>query len=133
MGGYGVTNKKYWGSCQTAAPIDTEFGTHVQIHMGMNMPIDTHGGSLVFFRCQAFNSLGKLSNGCTDWHHIWYTSATSSGNGHRLNTICPTPRRHLGGGLGGSQIQVWERCQTAGSIGTKFSTRLWIHLGMDKG
>ena len=26
--------------------------------------------------------LGKLSNGWTDWHHIWYTSADSSGNGH---------------------------------------------------
>ena len=29
-----------------------------------------------------FKSLGKLSNGCTDWHKIWYTSADSSGNGH---------------------------------------------------
>ena len=29
-----------------------------------------------------FKSLGKLSNGCTDWHRIWYTSADSSGNGH---------------------------------------------------
>ena len=33
---------------------------------------------------------GKLSNGCTDWHQIWYTSADSSGNGHRLNTIRPS-------------------------------------------
>ena len=31
-----------------------------------------------------FKSLGKLSNGCTDWHHIWYTSADSSGNGPGL-------------------------------------------------
>ena len=37
-----------------------------------------------------FKSLGKLSNGCTDWHHIWYTSADSSGNRHRLNTIRPS-------------------------------------------
>ena len=29
----------------------------------------------------------------------------------------------------GSQIQVWESCQTAAPIGTKFGTRLWIHLG----
>ena len=29
-----------------------------------------------------FKSLGKLSNGCTDWHPIWYTSADSSENGH---------------------------------------------------
>ena len=33
----------------------------------------------------------------------------------------------------GSQIEVWERCQSAGPIGTKFGTRLWIHLGMDIG
>ena len=45
-----------------------------------------------------FKSLGKLSNGCTDWHQIWYTSADSSGNGHRLNTIRPTiPQGHFGG------------------------------------
>ena len=40
----------------------------------------------------------KLSNGCTDWHQIWYTSADSSGNGHRLNTIRPTvPQGHFRG------------------------------------
>ena len=33
---------------------------------------------------------GKLSNNWTDWHQIWYTSADSSGNGHRLNTIRPS-------------------------------------------
>ena len=37
-----------------------------------------------------FKSLGKLSNNWTDWHQIWYTSADSSGNGHRLNTIRPS-------------------------------------------
>ena len=36
------------------------------------------------------NSLGKLSNGWKDWHQIWFTSADSSGNGHRLNTIRPS-------------------------------------------
>ena len=50
---------------------------------------------------QTFKSLGKLSNGCTDWHHIWYTSADSSGNGHRLNTIRPSiPQGHFGGFYG---------------------------------
>ena len=29
-----------------------------------------------------FKCLGKLSNGSTDWHQIWYMSADSSGNGH---------------------------------------------------
>ena len=37
-----------------------------------------------------FKSIGKLSNGWTDWHQIWYTSVDSSGNGHRLKTIRPT-------------------------------------------
>ena len=49
-----------------------------------------------------FKSLGKLSNGCTDWHQIWYTSADSSRNGYRLNTIHPSIPQ---GVLGGSQIQ----------------------------
>ena len=37
-----------------------------------------------------FKCLGKLSNGWTDWHHIWYKYADSSGNQHRLNTIRPS-------------------------------------------
>ena len=45
-----------------------------------------------------FKCLGKLSNGCTDWHTIWYKSADSSGNRHRLNTIRPSiPQGVLGG------------------------------------
>ena len=58
---------------------------------------------------QQFQSLGKLSNGWTDWHRIWYTSADSSGNGHRLNTIRPSiPQGHLGG-LGGHQFKsIWK-------------------------
>ena len=32
--------------------------------------------------CHKFKSLGKLSNGCTDWHHIWPTYADPSGNGY---------------------------------------------------
>ena len=58
------------------------------------------------FRGKTLKSLGKLSNGWTDWHQIWYTSADSSGNGHRLNTISPLniPGGILGG-FRGSQIQ----------------------------
>ena len=37
----------------------------------------------------------------TDWHQIWYTSADSSGNGHRLNTIRPS----TWGGVRRSPIQ----------------------------
>ena len=77
-------------------------------------------------------NLGKLSNGFTDWHHIWYTSADSSGNGHRLNTIRPTiPQGHIRGGGGGHNFKCLGSCQTAGPIGTTFGTYMHIHLGMD--
>ena len=87
---------------------------------------------------QIFKRHGKLSNGWTDWHQLWFTSADSSGNGHRLNTSHPSiPQgacRGGGGGVRGSHIQkVSGSCQTAGPIGTKFGTPLWIHLGMDIG
>ena len=57
-------------------------------------------------RGQTFKCLGKLSNGWTDWHQLWFTSSDSSGNGHRLNTSRPTI--HQGAFLGrrGSQIQM---------------------------
>ena len=35
--GLGVTNSQVWGSCQTAGPIDTTFGIHLQIHLGMDI------------------------------------------------------------------------------------------------
>ena len=40
--------------------------------------------------CHKFKSIGKLSNGWTDLHQVWYTSADSSAKGHRLNTIRPS-------------------------------------------
>ncbi len=52
-----------------------------------------------------FKSLGKLSNGWTNWHRIWYTSADSSGNGHRLNTIRPSISQGHFGFFRGSHIQ----------------------------
>ena len=44
----------------------------------------------------------NLPNGWTDWHQIWYTSADSSRNGHRLKTISPSICQGAlgGGGLG---------------------------------
>ena len=54
-----------------------------------------------------FKSLGKLLNACIDWHQIWYTSADSSGNGHRLNTIAPQYPRGISGFFSGSQIQMF--------------------------
>ena len=62
------------------------------------------------FRGQIFISLGKLSNGWSDWHQLWFTSADSSGNGHKPNSKSPlnTPGG-IGGGGRGSQIQkYWE-------------------------
>ena len=57
---------------------------------------------------QQFKSLGKLS----DWYQLWFTSADSSGNGHRLNTSRPSIPQVAFRGRGGvrvSQIQKsWE-------------------------
>ena len=44
------------------------------------------GGTWGVLVGQQFNSLGKLS----DWHQLWFTSADSSRNGHRLNTSRPS-------------------------------------------
>ena len=48
----------------------------------------------------------KLPNVWTGWDQIWYMSADSSGNGHRLKTISPldTTRGDFGG-FRGSKIQ----------------------------
>ena len=69
-----------------------------------NSPLNTPGG---FRGGHEFKSLGKLSNNLTGWHQIWYTSADSSGNGHRLNTIRPSISQWAfgGGGFRGSHIQ----------------------------
>ena len=37
--------------------------------------------------CHKFKSLGKMSNGWTDWHQIWHTSADPSGNGYTPNKL----------------------------------------------
>ena len=39
---------------------------------------------------QKCKGLENLPNGWTDWHQIWYTSADSYGNGHRLKTNSPS-------------------------------------------
>ena len=73
---------------------------------------------------QTVKSLGKLSNGWTDWHLIWYPSEDSSGNGHRLKTIRSTlPQGRILGGFRVSTIKKNGKCgQTAGPIGNKFCT-----------
>ena len=42
---------------------------------------------------QTFKGLVKLSNGWTDWHQLWFTSADSSVNEHRLNISRPSITR----------------------------------------
>ena len=42
-----------------------------------------------------------MSNSWTDWHPLWFTSADSSGNGHRLNTSHPSIPQRACRGLGG--------------------------------
>ena len=49
-----------------------------------NSPHNTPGAFRVFLGDHKFKCLGKLSNGWTDWHQIWYKSADSSGNEHRV-------------------------------------------------
>ena len=77
-----------------------------------------------------FKCLGNLSTGWTDWYQIWYKSADSPGNGHRLDTIRPSIPHGFGGV---TNSKVWGSCQTTGLIGTKFGKRLRIRLGIDIG
>ena len=95
------------GSCQTAGPIGTYVGSRLRIHLGIQVASQYPRGHFGGVGGHKFKSLEKLSNGCTDWQHFWYTSADSSGNGHRLNRIRPTiPQGQLGGGgLGGHQFK----------------------------
>ena len=61
-------------------------------------PVNTPGALWGVLGGHKFKCWGKLSNGSTDWHQIWYKSADSSGNRHRLNTIRPSiPHGVLGG------------------------------------
>ena len=112
--------QKYW-EVVTAGPIGTKFGTHVQIHLGIdirqtNCP-SRHKGRLGGFRVSNIQRLGKLSNGWTNWHQLWFTSADSSGNGHRLNTSRPSlPQGAFRGVLGSHKFKSLGICQTAGPI-----------------
>ena len=61
------------------------------------LPRQTQGGHLGVLGGQQFKSLGKLS----DWYQLWFMSAESSGNGHRLNTGHPSiPQVAFPGGGG---------------------------------
>ena len=117
--------------------IDTRFGTRLQIYFGSGHRLNTIRPTIpqrhfrVFLGGHKFKCFGKLSNGWTDWHQIWYKSADSSGNGHGLNTIHPSIPQEV---LGGHKFKkILGSCQTTALIDTKFSTRLRIRLGVDIG
>ena len=84
-------------------------------------PRDTRGTQGGF---RVSTILGKLSNGWNDWHELWFTSADSSGKGHRPNTSRPQYDRGHFGGLVGNKFkslgnllngwtdwhQIWHTC-----------------------
>ena len=82
-----------------------------------------------------FKSPGKLSNGWTDWHQLWYTSVDSSGNGHRLKQLAPRyPRAALWGFYGINNSKDWEIVvKRLVGLGINFAHIMQINLGMDKG
>ena len=62
------------------------------------LPLETQGGGTWgVLGGQQFKSPGKLS----DWHKLWFTSADSSGNGHRLNRSRPSIPQGAFRGAGG--------------------------------
>ena len=108
--------------------------TCVQIHMGMdirqtNCPSRHKGGTWGVLGGQQFKSLGQLS----DWHQLWFMSADSSGNGHRLNTSRPSIPQVAwgGGGLGCHKFKSLGKVSNGWTDCPKFGTHLQIHLGMD--
>ena len=59
---------------------------------------------------------GEAVNDCTGWHRIWFSSADSSGNGHRLDTIRPTiPQGHFGKFLGGHKFKCLGKLLNGGT------------------
>ena len=82
-----------------------------------------------------FKRLGKLSNGWTDWHQMWYTSVDSSGNGHRLKQLAPRyPRAACGWFYGINNSKDWEIVvKRLVGLGINFAHIMQMNLGMDKG
>ena len=67
-----------------------------------SIPQGAFGGGL---GCHKLKSLGKLSNGWTDLHQIWHTSADPSGNGYTPNKL---PLETHGGHLRGFRAQTFK-------------------------
>ena len=90
-------------------PIGTKFGTHMQIHLEKVVgkikicPV-SRSGNLWGFRGSEIEIVGNLPNGWTDWPQIWYPSADSYGNGHRLKTNSPSKPGGSFWDLGGQNV-----------------------------
>ena len=130
---YSGEKHKFGKSYQTARPIGTKCGTHVHIHMGIDIHqtncLSRHkGDTWGVLGGQQFKHMVKLS----DWHQLWFTSADSSGNGHRLNTSHPSIPQGTFGGRGHT-FKSLGSCQTAAPVDTEFGTHRRIRLGMDIG
>ena len=101
------------------------------------LPLEAQGGTWGVLGVKHSKVWGSCQNGWNDWHQLWFTSADSSGNGHRrLNPSRPSiPQGAFRGwGVRGSQIKkIRGTCQTAEPIGTNVGTRRRIRLGMDIG
>ena len=70
----------------------------------------------------------------SDRDQIWHTHADSPRKGSGQNKNLPrVTQGEFGGVLGGQKLKMWEICQMAGPISTKFGTHVRIHLGMDIG
>ena len=66
--------------------------------------------------CHKFKSLGKLSNGWTDWHQIWHTCANSYGNGYTPNKLLLETQEGTWRVLGGQQFKSWEAVRLAPTL-----------------
>ena len=63
-----------------------------------------------------------------------HADSPRKGSGHNKNLPRVTQGEFGGGGVsGGQKLKMWEICQMAGPISTKFGTHVRIHLGMDIG
>ena len=70
----------------------------------------------------------------SDQDQIWHTHAYSPRKGSGQNKKLPhVTQGGIVGVLEGQKLKMWEICQTAGLISTKFGTHMRIHLGMNIG
>ena len=130
LGGFrGSTIQKYGEVVRLAPTLVHVCGfiwkwTYAKYKSPLNTPGGISGGGGL--GCRKFKSLGKLSNGWTDWPQIWDTSADPSGNGYTPNKLPLETQGGTWGVLGVKHSKVLGSCQTAGSIGTNFGSRGFI-------